>query len=112
MGKKLKSVIVRAMSRDELKNVIELWAIDTVDRRNRGSMARSVGKRHDIDAEFLLGQLPEAKVKDVCEARGTILTEVVVATAEAFDLSLTELHNDSTSIRFCGQYPYLACALD
>jgi transposase len=37
--------------------------------------------------------------------RGTILTEVVVATAEAFDLSLTELHNDSTSIRFCGQYP-------
>ena len=36
--------------------------------------------------------------------RGTILTEVVVATSRAFDLSLTELHNDSTSIKFCGQY--------
>ncbi len=36
--------------------------------------------------------------------RGTILTEVVVATSQAFDLSMTELHNDSTSIKFCGQY--------
>ena len=36
--------------------------------------------------------------------RGTIVTEVVVATAQAFDLSLSELHNDSTSIKFCGQY--------
>jgi transposase len=36
--------------------------------------------------------------------RGTILTEVVVSTSQAFDLSLTELHNDSTSIKFCGQY--------
>jgi hypothetical protein len=36
--------------------------------------------------------------------RGTLLTEVVVAATKRFDLDLSELHNDSTSIRFCGQY--------
>ncbi len=37
--------------------------------------------------------------------RGALLTEVVVAAVERFDLALSELHNDSTTIRFCGQYP-------
>ena len=36
--------------------------------------------------------------------RGSLLTEVVVAVTRRFDLSFEELHNDSTSIRFCGQY--------
>ena len=38
--------------------------------------------------------------------RGSLLTEVVVTAARRFDLSFEELHNDSTSIRFCGQYPH------
>lgn len=37
--------------------------------------------------------------------RGTLLTEVVLAAAREFDLVLDELHNDSTTVRFCGQYP-------
>ena len=36
--------------------------------------------------------------------RGSLLTELVVTAGDEFDLSLEELHNDSTSIRFCGQY--------
>jgi transposase len=36
--------------------------------------------------------------------RGSLLTEVVVATAKTFKVSFDELHNDSTSISFCGQY--------
>jgi transposase len=36
--------------------------------------------------------------------RGTLLTELLVSTAEIFNVSFDELHNDSTSIRFCGQY--------
>jgi transposase len=36
--------------------------------------------------------------------RGSLLTAVVVAAGEAFELSFEELHNDSTTIRFCGQY--------
>ena len=36
--------------------------------------------------------------------RGALLTEVVVATVEKFGLTFEEFHNDSTSIRFCGQY--------
>lgn len=36
--------------------------------------------------------------------RGTLLTEVVVAAGKAFDLRFDELHNDSTTVKFCGQY--------
>ena len=36
--------------------------------------------------------------------RGTLLTEVVVHAAAEFSLSFDELHNDSTTIRFTGQY--------
>jgi len=36
--------------------------------------------------------------------RGALLTEVVVGAVQQFDLSLDELHNDSTTVRFCGQY--------
>lgn len=37
--------------------------------------------------------------------RASLLTELVVTAGDQFDLSFDELHNDSTSIRFCGQYP-------
>jgi transposase len=36
--------------------------------------------------------------------RASLLTAVVVTAGERFGLRLDELHNDSTSIRFCGQY--------
>jgi transposase len=36
--------------------------------------------------------------------RATLLTEVVVAAGERFGVSFDELHNDSTTIRLCGQY--------
>ncbi len=36
--------------------------------------------------------------------RATLLTEVVVAAGKEFDVTFDELHNDSTTIRFCGQY--------
>jgi transposase len=36
--------------------------------------------------------------------RGTLLTELVVQVGKTFDLSLTELHNDSTTVKFSGQY--------
>jgi transposase len=36
--------------------------------------------------------------------RGALLTAVVVGAVEAFGLSLAELHNDSTTVKFCGQY--------
>ena len=36
--------------------------------------------------------------------RAALLTEVVVAASERFGVALEELHNDSTTIRFCGQY--------
>lgn len=36
--------------------------------------------------------------------RVSLLTEVVVAVGRRFQLCLDQLHNDSTTIRFCGQY--------
>lgn len=36
--------------------------------------------------------------------RAGLLTAVIVAAAEAFDLRLSELHQDTTSISFCGQH--------
>lgn len=36
--------------------------------------------------------------------RGTLLTEMVVSAAKRFNVRMDELHNDSTSIRFTGQY--------
>lgn len=36
--------------------------------------------------------------------RGSLLTEIVVAAAQEFSVSMGELHNDSTTIRFTGQY--------
>ena len=37
--------------------------------------------------------------------RAALLTDVVVAAVATFDVALEELHNDSTTVRFCGQYP-------
>ncbi|MCA1738161.1 MAG: IS1634 family transposase [Actinobacteria bacterium] len=36
--------------------------------------------------------------------RAALLTEVIVGAVQGFDVALDELHNDSTSVRFCGQY--------
>jgi len=36
--------------------------------------------------------------------RAALLTDVIVAAVREFDVALDELHNDSTSVRFCGQY--------
>jgi len=36
--------------------------------------------------------------------RAALLTDVVVAAVREFDVALDELHNDSTTVRFCGQY--------
>jgi len=36
--------------------------------------------------------------------RAALLTDVVVAAVREFDVCLDELHNDSTTVRFCGKY--------
>ncbi len=36
--------------------------------------------------------------------RGSLLTEMVIAAGERFSLSFSELHNDSTTVKFSGQY--------
>jgi hypothetical protein len=36
--------------------------------------------------------------------RASLLTEVVISATDTFGIKLDELHNDSTTVKFCGQY--------
>ena len=36
--------------------------------------------------------------------RAALLTDVVIAATQEFDVALDELHNDSTSVKLCGRY--------
>lgn len=36
--------------------------------------------------------------------RAALLTEIVVAVGQQFEVQFDQLHNDSTSVAFCGQY--------
>jgi transposase len=40
-----------------------------------------------------------------CADRASILTEIMLQAIEEFELELREIHNDSTSVMFCGDYP-------
>lgn len=63
----LKKAIILTMDRDDLKTVIDAHEVETVDRRSRSSMARSVGIRKEFKPSALLAVLSEQQVKQVCE---------------------------------------------
>lgn len=67
---KLKKYVIKTMNRNDLKRVVDSLDITTVDRRDRGSMAKSVGRRQDIDSKYLMRFLTETQVKEVCERLG------------------------------------------
>ena len=58
------------------------------------------------DAEVRVGddQLGRALDRLFDADRAALLTEVVVAVGQRFGVRFAQLHNDSTTIRFCGQY--------
>jgi len=62
-----------------------------------GLSARQIGRLDDDRLGRALDQLFQA-------GRAALLTAVVVAVARRFEVRLERLHNDSTSISFCGQY--------
>lgn len=107
--------------------------VPTVDRRRRLSYTKALGvvlrsilvEREPIyrlgeavggfapEGFGLEGQEGERVVDDAigraldrlfdCD-RGSLLTEIVIAAAKEFSLCLDELHNDSTTVKFTGQY--------
>jgi len=58
---------------------------DEVDRVSDDRIGRALDRLFDAD-------------------RAALLTEVVVAVAKRFEVRFDQLHNDSTTVRFCGQY--------
>jgi hypothetical protein len=108
-------------------------AVPTADRRRRISHARALGvllrsvlvereliyRQQELVATFAPAMLglsasEAARVGDDAIGRaldrlfdadrGTLLTRVVVVAVRRFGLTLDELHDDSTSIKFTGQY--------
>ncbi len=121
--------VVRRVGLDEL--LAEF--VPTTDRRQRISHSRALGvllrsllvERDPIyrQQEMVGSFAPEAFGLDPDEAthigddvigraldrlfaadRGSLLTRVVVAAVKRFEVALGELHDDSTSIKFTGQY--------
>lgn len=96
--------------------------VPTTDPRSRVSNAKALGvllrsivvEREPIYLGVAGGNLKLKSLSDdrlgraldrLFEAdRAALLTEVVLAVAKRFAVQLKELHNDSTSIAFCGQY--------
>lgn len=62
-----------------------------------GLSARQIGRMDDDRLGRALDQLFQAD-------RAALLTAVVVAVARRFQVRFDRLHNDSTSVAFCGQY--------
>lgn len=62
-----------------------------------GLSARQIGRLDDDRLGRALDQLFQAD-------RAALLTAVVIAVARRFEVRFDRLHNDSTSIAFCGQY--------
>ena len=126
-------LINHMMSRLHLDERLERF-VPTQDRRVRLAYAKGLGvllrsilverepiyRQHETVATFAEEAfgLDAAQVNEVSDDaigraldrlfdadRAALLTDVVVAAAEEFGVALEELHNDSTSVRFCGQYP-------
>jgi transposase len=121
--------VLRRLRLDELLE----QAVPTADRRQQLSHAKALGvllrsvlverepiyRQQEMVATFApeaFGLEPEeaARVGDDAVGRaldrlfdadrGTLLTRVVVSAVKRFELSLEELHDDSTSIKLTGQY--------
>jgi hypothetical protein len=103
----LKKAIIRVMTRDDLKRVVDALEIGTADHQNRGSMARSIGKRRDIQAEYLLQFLSEIQVKEVCELLGEDSTGRRSALVQ-MHLKLPGVHGPlSTSLQSPAMCPWI-----
>lgn len=62
------------------------------------------GLAPDVDVRIGDDQLGRALDRLFDADRAALLTEIVVAVGTQFGVRFTQLHNDSTTIRFCGQY--------
>ena len=83
------------MEREPIYRQQEL--VDTFTPEMFGLGRGKVGKLSDDGVGRALDRLFVAD-------RGSLLTAVVVEAAKRFEIELDELHNDSTTVKFCGQY--------
>ncbi len=92
LGVLLRSILVEREPIYRQQETVSTFAAECFGLSNKE--ARSVG---DDAIGRALDRLFDAD-------RAALLTDVVVAAVKEFDVVLDELHNDSTTVRFCGQY--------
>ena len=63
----LKSTIVSILDRDDLKQIVDAYGIDDVDRRSAKAMRAALSRSRRVTLEELLGKLYKATLQQVCE---------------------------------------------
>ena len=121
------------IARLELEHHLEAF-VPTTDRRIRLPYAKALGvllrsllierepmyRQHETVSTFapgafgldakLAGHVSDDAVGRALDRlfdadRAALMTAVVVGAVDAFGVALSELHNDSTTVKFCAQYP-------
>ncbi len=72
--------------------------VDSIDRRVIGYQALAPERFTDDRFARALDRLYQAD-------RASLMTELVLAFSRAFNLDLSRIHNDSTTVKACGAYP-------
>lgn len=70
----LKTTILDALSRDDLKQIVDDLGIDGVDRRSVEGMRQKLSRTRSVSPEDLLGYLRKDEIKAVCETVGVSCT--------------------------------------
>jgi transposase len=92
LGVLLRSILVEREPIYRQHEIVSTFADETF-----GLDAESVRYVNDDSIGRALDRLFDAD-------RAALLTDVVVAATQEFDVALEELHNDSTTVKFCGRY--------
>jgi len=67
---KLKPVILNALSRDDLKQIVDNFDFDGVDRRSVESMRSLLARSRRVSPDDLLGLLRKDSLQTVCQSVG------------------------------------------
>lgn len=77
-----KRMIVEQLTADELRAVVDRFAIEVGDRRARGGMIEAAAASRKVDLEPVLSDLPRERLKELCRKLGLDDGETVLKQPE------------------------------
>ena len=66
---------------------------------------RAIGEASLPVAKFNDDRFGRALDRLYCADRASLMTELVIRVIQVFELDLSRIHNDSTTVKACGRYP-------